>query len=135
MRITQTVRLTGGTVVLRAWGAHVVDAYLLDLLTLTATLGMMREQWQEFTGGDVEPQIWASFHRLVDASLDGTPLPAPLSWADVLNILTVLWELNDLDAAEGKLAALRNRAASMLTRLTTQGHPSPMTSTSSLNLV
>lgn len=133
MRITQTVRLTGGTVVLRPWGAHVVDAYLLDLLTLTATLGMMREQWQEFTGGDVEPQVWASFHRLVDASLDGTPLPAPLSWADVLNILTVLWELNDLDAAEGKLAALRTRAASMLTRLSSQGHSSPMTSTSSSN--
>ena len=133
MRITQTVRLSGGTVVLRAWGAHVVDAYLLDLLTLSATLGLMREQWQEFNGGDVESEVWTSFHRLVDASLDSTSLPAPLSWTDTLNVLTALWDLNDLDAAEGKLTALRNRAASMLTRLSSQGHPSLMTSTSSSN--
>lgn len=121
--IRKTLRLTGGTVVLRAWGAHVIEAYTLDLLTLTATLGLMREDWPEYTRPDIEPDVWGAFWRLVHASLDGTALPARITWQDRLDLLTALWDLNDLEPTQGKLQALSARAAAMLTRA--QGHPTP----------
>lgn len=114
--IRATVRLSSGTVTLRAWGAHVADAYLTDLLTLTATLGLMREQWHEYRRGDMEPQVWAAYWRLVHASLDDCTLPERLTWADRLDLLGTLFDLNDLDLSAGKLTALTTRAANSLTR-------------------
>ncbi|WP_027459264.1 hypothetical protein [Deinococcus murrayi] len=115
--IRQLVQLSGGTVTLRAWGAHVADAHLLDLLTLTVTLGQMREGWHEWRRGDVEPGVWAAFWRLVHASLDGCPLPERLTWGDRLALLAAMWDLNDLEDADPKLTALTRRAQRMLTRL------------------
>lgn len=56
--IRQTVRLSSGSVTLRAWGESVAEAHLTDLLTLTATLGAMREAWHEFDRTDAEPGVW-----------------------------------------------------------------------------
>lgn len=115
--IRKTVQLSGGAVTLRAWPATVADAHLLDLLTLCATLGQMREEWQEFTPGDVEPQLWPAFWRLAEASLEaGSRYPAPLSWLDCLTVLNAMWELNDMEEAEGKLKALSSRAVRLLKR-------------------
>ena len=64
------------------------------------------------------------FDAVADARalLRGQPLPRPLTWDDRLSILTALWDLNDLEAAEGKLTALSARARRMLARLS-QGLP------------
>lgn len=116
--IRKTVQLSGGAVTLRAWPATVADAYLLDLLTLSATLGQMREEWQDFTPGDMEPRIWPAFWRLAEASVEtGSSYPLPLSWLDCLTVLEALWELNDMEAAEGKLTALSSRALNLLRRV------------------
>lgn len=114
--IRLTVRLSGGTVTLRAWGAHVADAYLTDLLTLTATLALLREQWHEYVPGDMEPRVWSAYWRLVNASLDGCTLPAELTWNDRLDLLQGMMQLNDLELAEGKLNALASRAVRSLER-------------------
>lgn len=129
--VRQTVHLSGGAVTLRAWGAHVADGYLLDLLTLTATLGVLRDEWQEWRRGDVERPVWAAFWRLVHASLDGCTLPERVTWGDRLALLDAMWQLNDLEAAEGKLTALTQRARRMLARLSqgqTSGQTTPSTS-------
>ncbi|WP_019585221.1 hypothetical protein [Deinococcus apachensis] len=129
--IRQTVRLSDGTVVLHAWGADVADALLTDLLTLTLTLGALRDEWQAFTRGDIEDRVWAAFWRLVQASLKGAPLPRPLTWADRLALLDAMWHLNDEEASQGKLTALVSRAQRLLHRAS-QGHlTTPSTSTSS----
>lgn len=125
--IRQTVTLSGGSVTLRAWGVHVCDALLLDLLTLTATLGVLRDEWHEWRRGDVERPVWAAFWRLVHASLDGCTLPERVTWGDRLALLDAMWQLNDLEAAEGKLTALTQRARRMLARLS-QGQTTPSTS-------
>lgn len=127
--IRATVRLSSGTVTLRAWGAHVADAYLTDLLTLTATLGLMREQWHDYRRGDMEPQVWAAYWRLVHASLDDCTLPDRLTWNDRLDLLQALMNLNDLELAEGKLNALVSRAARSLERR--QARAAPATTWSS----
>lgn len=125
--VRQLVRLSSGTVTLRAWGAHVADAHLLDLLMFTATLGQMREQWHEYRRDDVEPPVWGAFWRLVHASLDGCTLPEPLTWNDRLALLEAMWSLNDLEDADPKLIALTRRAQRMLARLS-QGQTTPSTS-------
>ncbi|EYB67021.1 hypothetical protein DEIPH_ctg052orf0016 [Deinococcus phoenicis] len=104
--------------VLRAWPATVADAHLTDLLTVTATLGAMREEWPEFQREDVELEVWAAFRRLVRHSLEaGSVLPRPLTWADRLSLLDAMFVLNDIEEAEGKLQALGQRAARLLTRI------------------
>jgi hypothetical protein len=127
--IRQHVLLSGGSVTLKAWGADTIDARLTDLLTLTATLGLMREQWQEFKRGDVEPEVWASFWRLVAASLHDCTLPQRLTWDDRLTLLTTLWELNHMEAAEGKLNAISARAARLMAKF--QGQMTISTASSS----
>lgn len=115
--IRQTVMLRSGAVTLQAWGARGADSYLLDLLTLTMTLGTLRDDWQEFNRADVEPGIWAAFWRLLNASLL-TPQRFPdLGWDDRLSLLEAMYQLNDVEAAEGKLSALTSRAQQMLNRL------------------
>lgn len=131
--IRQLVQLSRGTVTLRAWGAHVADAYLLDLLTVTATLGQLREAWHEFRRGDVEAPVWAAFWRLVHASLDGCALPEQLNWRDRLALLSAMWDLNDLGDADPKLTALVRRSQRLLTRLS-QGQATASTSGSSARL-
>lgn len=115
--IRRTVPLSAGTVSLRAWGAHVADAYLHDLLMLSATLGLIREQWPQYRRQDLDAGVWGGFWRLVQASLDGSTLPRPLTWDDRLLLLDALWELNDLEAAEGKLQALNRRVQQRMARL------------------
>lgn len=125
--IRQTVALSGGHVTLQAWGANVADGYLIDLLGLIATLGEIRAQiqaddpaysWEDLRRSDVERNVWAAFWRLVHASLDhGSTLPARLSWADRLTLLDAMYELNDLEATEGKWTGLMNRATRTLQRM------------------
>lgn len=123
--IRQTVMLRSGAVTLQAWGARAVDSHLLDLLTLTMTLGTLRDDWQEFSRADVEPGIWAAFWRLLNASLL-TPQRFPdLGWDDRLTLLNAMWQLNDVEEAEGKLNAVTSRADRVLARLT----PSPAQTT------
>ena len=127
--IRQTVRLTSGSVTLRAWPERVAEAHLTDLLTLTATLGALREGWHEFDPGDVEERVWGAFWRLLEASIErGSSLPRPLAWNDYLTVLTALWDLNDVEEAEGKLNALAQRAARMMDRLSQGLQTSPSTS-------
>ena len=115
--IRQTVTLSGGNVTLRAWGARVADAYLSDLLTLSVTLGAMREQWHELRPGDLEPVIWEAFWRLTQASLEpGCVLPGPLTWHDCLTVLEALFDLNDVEEAEKKAQALSGRVTRLLER-------------------
>lgn len=127
--IRKNVRLSGGTVTLRAWPATVADAHLSDLLTLTVTLGALRDEWQAFHRGDLEPGVWAAFWRLVHASLEaGSALPRPLTWNDRLELLTAMWELNDVEETAGKLMALTQRSAQLLTRI--QGQTTPPSTSS-----
>lgn len=128
--IRQTLRLTQGTVVLRAWPATVADAHLTDLLTLTLTLGSIREEWGNFQADDLDAGVWAAFWKLARLSLEpGSLLPPSLSWHDRLVVLTAMWDLNDLEEAEGKAAALSQRATTLLEKtrgLTTRpSRPSP----------
>lgn len=115
--IRKTVSLSRGHVTLHAWPATTADGHLLDLLTLSVTLGQMREEWFEHRRGDLEPRVWGTFWRLVNASLGGAELPGPLTWGDRLTLLEAMYELNDVEAAEGKLTALLARAQRMLERL------------------
>lgn len=115
--IRELVPLSGGTVMLRAWGAHVADALLLDLLRVTATLGALREHWGDFRRDDIEHDLWPAYWRLVQASLDDCPLPRPLTWHDRLLLLEAMWQLNDVEVSEGKLRALEARATRRLTRV------------------
>lgn len=112
--VRQHLLLSEGSVTLKAWGADTIDARLTDLLTLTATLGLMREQWQEFRRQDVEPDVWASFWRLVQASLHDCTLPPRLTWDDRLTLIESMWSLNHMEAAEGKLTAISGRAARLM---------------------
>jgi hypothetical protein len=108
--IRQSVRLSRGVVVLRAWPARVADAHLHELLTLTATLGHIRESWQEVRRQDVTAEVWSAFWRLVRASLEqGSTLPGRLTWMDRLYLLEAMWVLNDLEEAESKVTALNQR--------------------------
>lgn len=122
--VRQTVQLSGGAVVVRAWPARIADAHLHDLLTLTATLAHLRESWHEMQRQDVTPEVWAAFWRLAHASLEqGSVLPKALTWGDRLELLSAMYDLNGLEEAEGKLTALEMRAATMLSRL--QGRTTP----------
>lgn len=128
--IRTTLALSGGRVTLRAWPASVGDARLLDLLTLTATLGALLEAPDSYHHGDVEPGVWAALWRLVDASLEeGERLPAPLTWGDTLSLMAALYDLNDVAEAEGKLRGLMERSSRLLERLRRQaeqkGRPTP----------
>lgn len=122
--IRQTVTLTGGSVTLHAWGADVADAHLFDLLTFTSTLSIIRENWEDIDRRDVQPEVWGTFWRLINASLRGQELPRPVTWADRLTLLAALWDLNDPQELESKLDALSRRAGNRLAQLT-QGHPTP----------
>lgn len=115
--IRQAVVLTGGSVTLHAWGADAIEAHTLDLLTVTATLGAMREDWASFARLDAEPAVWASFWRLVRASMRGASLPARLVWGDRLLLLEALWALNDVEDTEKKVSALTQKAAALLAHL------------------
>ena len=118
--VRQTVTLSSGHVVLRAWGATVCEAYLTDLLAVTSTLGDAREFWEDFTDTDVAPAVWPAFWRLVNASLErGSRLPKPLTWNDRLTLLEAMWQLNDLEDAKGKLTALEARVARLHLRCQT----------------
>lgn len=120
--IRQTVQLSSGHVTLRAWPASTADGHLLDLLTLTATLGHLRDEWQAYRREDVTPEVWGAFWRLVNASLEaGSELPKPLSWPDRLALLMAMWELNDVEEAEGKIKALSLRVAKLRQRARTRG--------------
>ena len=114
----KTLTLTSGTVALRGWDDRVADAYLLDLLVLTNTLTHIRTEWAQYRAADVERNVWPAFWRLVNASLDGTPLPHRVTWADRLRLLDALWELNDLEDSDPKLTALEQRARAFQGRLT-----------------
>lgn len=118
--IRQTVALRGGAVTLRAWPASVADAQLHDLLTLTMTLGVLRESLDQMDSTDwrdVTPEVWAAFWRLVQASLTpGQRLPRPLGWADRLRLLNAMWELNDVEDAEKRLTGLTARAVRLSQR-------------------
>lgn len=113
LQLSQHVTLSGGTVTLRAWGAHVADGLLIDLFTVTSTLGAMRDHWAEFGRVDAQRTVWAAFRRLVEASLDGCSLPPTLTWNDRLLLLEGMWELNDLEVSEKRLAGLTKRAQQM----------------------
>lgn len=116
--IRQTVTLTGGSVTLRAWGADVADGHLWELLTFSATLAGAREEWHTLTRQDIDAGAWSAFWRLVHLSLvDGSKLPERLTWGDRLSLLDALWQLNDVEGAEGKLTALSQRTKSLLTRM------------------
>lgn len=117
--IRETVTLSTGTVTLRAWGANVADAYLIDLLKISATLAALREHWQDFRREDIEHDLWPAYWRLVQASLDGCTLPRNLSWNDRLLLLDAMWSLNDVEAGEGKLNALSRQAETRLRRVQT----------------
>ena len=117
--IRQTIRLSVGHVTLRAWPAVTEQGYLLDLLTLTAHLGVLREAEGDWQPGDVEPGIWQAFWRLLDASVLERPSGA-LTWADVLTLLEAMWELNDVAAQEKKLIGLMERASNLLERMRRQ---------------
>lgn len=131
--VRKNVRLSAGTVTLRAWGATVADSYLSDLLTLTVTLGALRDELPALKRGDLEPNVWASFWRLARASLElGSELPQPMNWNDRLLILETLFELNDVEETAGKLVALTQRSARLLTRIQGQTTP-PSTSSFSAN--
>lgn len=128
--IYQTVRLSRGHVTLRAWSATNAPGHLLDLLTLTATLGHIREEWQAYDRRDISPEVWGAFWRLVKASTggeDAPSLPSPITLADRFRLLEAMWELNDVEEIEGKLTALAQRAARMLDRLS-QGQMTTSTS-------
>lgn len=114
--LSRHVTLSGGTVTLRAWGAHVADGLLTDLFMITGTLGAMRDNWAEFQRVDVQRTIWTAFWRLVQASLDGSELPAEINWNDRLLLLEAMWELNDVEASEKRLAGLTARAHQALRR-------------------
>lgn len=116
--IREIVDLSTGAVTLRAWGANVADAHLIDLLKITATLAALREHWQDFRREDIERELWPAYWRLVQASLDGCTLPRNLNWNDRLLLLDAMWQLNDVEASEGKLMALEQRAAQRLARVT-----------------
>ncbi|MVN86908.1 hypothetical protein GO986_09035 [Deinococcus sp. HMF7620] len=118
--VRRVVPLTGGMVTLHAWPATVAEGHLHDLLAFTQTLGALREDWQELAYDDVEPAVWGMFWRLVQASLRGQALPRPVSWADRVELVGAMWELNDLEAAEGKLTALLQRAEQRRLRVTAQ---------------
>lgn len=129
MQIRQTVMLSTGALTLRAWGAGTADGRLMDLLTLTATLGELRREALAYEAGDVEPGVWAAFWRLAHASLEpGQALSAPLTWGDVLTVLDALWTLNDVEDAEGKLVGLTQRVQSMAARLRQAHLTAPSTS-------
>ena len=113
-----TLRLQYGTVALRGWDDRVADAYLLDLLILTNTLTHIRTEWSAYRAADVQRDVWAAYWRLVHASLDGTPLPHRVTWADRLKILEALWVLNDLEDTDPKLTALDLRAKGLQGRTT-----------------
>lgn len=120
--IRKTVQLSSGAVTLRAWPARVADANLLDLLTLCATLGHLREEWLAYRREDVTDEVWGSFWRLVQASLEaGAVLPKPLTWGDRLALLDVMFELNDVEEAESKMQALTSRAQRLLNKAREQG--------------
>lgn len=115
--IRKTVQLSGGAVTLRAWPVRVADANLLDLLTLSATLGHLREEWPAYRREDVTDNVWGSFWRLVQASLEsGAELPRPTSWLDRLTLLEAMFELNDVEEAESKMQSLTSRAQRLLNR-------------------
>lgn len=123
--IRKTVRLTGGHVTLRAWPAPSGGGYLLDLLNLTVALKAMQDAREQFEHEDVEPHIWAAVDRLTRASLEqGQILPLPLSWGDYLSLLDAMFELNDIEEAEGKWNRLMERTARLLTQA---HHQAPQT--------
>lgn len=125
--VRDTIQLSGGSVTLRAWPATLADAHLMDLLTLTATLTHLQDQWEDYQRRDIEPPIWAAYWRLVHASLEpGSTLPERLTWRDRLALLTAMWELNSLEDAEGKLTALRSHATRLMARIqSAQGRTTP----------
>lgn len=115
--IRQTTVLSTGPVMFCAWGAGTADGHLIDLFTLTATLGELRAEALAYEAADVEPAVWAAFWRLVRASTaPGYALKGPLTWSDVLTVLETLWELNDVEEAEGKLQGLTRRLEQFRTR-------------------
>ena len=125
--VRDTIQLSGGSVTLRAWPATLADAHLMDLLTLTATLTHLQDQWEDYQRQDIEPSIWAAYWRLVHASLEpGSTLPKWVTWRDRLALLTSMWELNSLEDAEGKLTALRSHATRLTARIqSAQGRTTP----------
>lgn len=114
LRGSKLVALSGGTVVLREWGDHVMDAHLHDLLTFTVTLGAIREEWGRYKRTDLDSDIWDAFWRLVRASLDGCELPKRLTWDDRHALLEAMWELNQGDQIEKRWEALSLKAQERL---------------------
>lgn len=118
--IRKIVTLSRGRVTLHAWPATVADSHLLDLLTLTATLTHVRQEWQAFSRADITSDVWGSFWRLVHVSLQGQALPRPVTFADRIALLDAMWELNEVDEAEPKLAGLLERSNRLTQRLRQQ---------------
>ncbi|MBZ9713751.1 hypothetical protein [Deinococcus multiflagellatus] len=128
--VREHVHLSRGVVTLAAWPATLADAHLMDLLTLSATLVHLQSEWHAYTRQDVESPIWATFWRLVQASLvPGSRLPRPITWADRLLLLDAMWRLNDLEDVQGKLMALAQRSLNLTQRVkkatTSQGPTTP----------
>ncbi|AFD25903.1 hypothetical protein [Deinococcus gobiensis] len=123
--IRRTIVLSTGPVTLCAWGAGAADGHLIDLFTLTATLGELRREALAYEADAVEPQVWAAFWRLTAASVArGSALAGPLPWPDVLAVLDTLWDLNDVEEAEGKLGGLTRRLEQARARQAPQTTPS-----------
>ena len=131
--ITLTVPLARGSVSLRAWGAHQTDALTLDLMTVTGSLGELRGgEYPDATPEMIEGHIWQAFFRMLRLSLDGTPIPKT-SFAERMSLLEAMWVLNDMEAAEGKLQGLIERATAEMNRrlkLLDQAHPTPHSTSS-----
>lgn len=115
--IRLVVPLEHGSVTLKAWGAHVADAHLLDLMKVGTVLATLRDTWTEFRPCDLEEHVWPSFWALVKASLDDCTLPPDLTWNDRLLLLEAMWELNGVEESEGKLKALNLKVSAALMRL------------------
>ena len=130
--IRQTVRLSTGHVTLHAWPAATEQGYLLDLLTLTAHLGVLHEAEGDWQPEDVEPAIWRAFWRLLDASLPERPSGA-LTWADILSLLEAMWSLNDVGEQSKKLTGLMGRASNLLERMRRQAESRDRQTTASMS--
>ena len=118
IRARKTVLTSQGTLTLQGWDSYVADARLLDLLAVQAVLEQAREEWPTMRRTDVEQPVWDAFWRLVHASLvPGERIPGGLNFRDRVAILSALWDLNDIEATEGELRALRERMIRRMTRI------------------
>lgn len=120
--IRVVVQLSSGTVTLQAWGEDVAEMHAVDILRISSTLLHAAEEWEEYERGDIDARLWASFWRVVNASLYRCDLPRPVSWGDRLTLLLALMDLNDMgEPDDPKWIALRERTLREIARQLPQG--------------